>query len=128
MLYYMSQIKKLTKEDIKHNAKMYDIYHEQFKMDDGWLPGNKEDNFEYMMRLMEFTGVPLSGTSCLDVGCGTGDLSLFLRKRGIKNYTGYDIYTPSLKKAHKKYPNETFILEDFLAAPIRKKFHYVFCS
>lgn len=124
----MQKRQKLTTEDIKQNTKMYDQYHKEFKMDDGWLPGNKENNFEYMHRLMEFTGVPLSGTSCLDVGCGSGDLSRFLRQRGVKKYVGYDIYEPSLKRARKKYPDETFVLQDFLAAPIRKKFHYVFCS
>lgn len=124
----MSKRIKLTQQEIAYNKKLYDEYHKNYHMDDGWDTGNKESNFEDMAEIAVHTGVPISGTKCLDVGCGTGDLSLFLRKRGAKEYLGVDIYAPSIKKAQKKYPTETFLLADFLAAPIRKKFDYAFCS
>lgn len=97
-------------------------------MEDGWHPGNKVANYHSMMRLPELTGVPISGASCLDVGCGSGDLSLFLRKRGMRRYVGIDIYAPSLEKAKEKYPDEKFILGDILAGDVKGKFDYVFCS
>lgn len=121
-------MKKLNDDEILNNTKVYDDYHREHKMDDGWLPGNKNENFHLLTRLVELTGIPFSGSTCLDVGCGTGDLSLFLRKLGIKKYLGVDIYEPSIKKARIKYPDETFIHDDFLAATIRRKFDYAFCS
>ncbi len=124
----MSKTIKLTNAEIAHNKKLYDEYHIAYHMDDGWDTGNKESNFIDMAEIAIYTGIPLSGTKCLDVGCGTGDLSLFLRKRGVKDYLGIDIYEPSIKKAEKKYPDETFLFKDFLAAPIRRKFDYAFCS
>ncbi len=119
---------KLKKVDIEQNTYMYDKYQRLYQMEDGWHSGNKLRNFKEMAAIAEFTGVPLSGTSCLDVGCGSGDLSLFLRKRGVKEYLGIDIYEKAIQKAREKYPRETFILDDFLAVSLRKKFHYVFCS
>ena len=119
---------KLSERDIRQNTKMYDTYLWRFRMEDGWLPGNKQINFNLMMRLTEFAGVPISGSTCLDVGCGTGDLSLFLRQRGAEKYVGIDIYERSLREAREKYPDQTFIQDDFLAHPFSRKFDYAFCS
>ncbi len=118
----------LTKDDIALTTRLYDEYHEQYGMEDGWDKNHKQDNFAYMMRLPELTGVPISGSTCLDVGCGTGDLSLFLRKRGMKDYLGIDIYKTSVERAREKYPSEKFLLGDFLNMRIRRKFDYAFCS
>jgi SAM-dependent methyltransferase len=119
---------KLTQRDIHQNTLMYDRYFEKFHLEDGWLPGNQQINFKLMMRLTEFTGIPISGSSCLDVGCGTGNLSLFLKQRGAAKYVGIDIYEPSLKKAREKYPDEIFIQDDFLAHEFTQSFDYSFCS
>ncbi len=124
----MNKPKKLETEDIKNNTKIYDTYVKVWRMEDAWLPGNKENNFSEMMKLVELTGIPISGATCLDVGCGTGDLSLFLRQRGSRDYLGIDIYGLSLKKARARYPHETFILDDFLNTKIKRKFDYGFCS
>ncbi len=124
----MHKRKKLSEEDVAENKRLYDLYHNSFQMEDGWYPGNKEKNFAYLVKIAQLTNVSLSGTSCLDVGCGTGDFSLFLRERGVTGYLGLDIYEPSLKKARKKYPHESFLLGDFLAFPITTSFTYVFCS
>lgn len=120
--------KTLSLADIAHNTERYDVYHNVFKMEDGWHKGNRERNFALLLKIADFTGVPISGTTCLDVGCGTGELSQWLRQRGAKQYLGIDIYEPSLKKAHAKYPHETFLHQDFLAAQFNQKFDYVFCS
>jgi SAM-dependent methyltransferase len=119
---------KLSSNDINQNTKMYDLYFDRFHMENGWLPGNQQINFSLMLRLTEFTGVPISGTSCLDVGCGTGDFSAILRQHGAKKYVGIDIYDTSLQKARQKYPDETFLQDDFLAHKFTSKFDYAFCS
>lgn len=118
----------LSKKDIDQNTVMYDKYHTVFKMEDGWHSGNKANNYTLMLQLVEFTGIPISGAACLDVGCGSGDLSYELRRRGAKSYKGLDIYKPSLSKAQMKYPTEQFIEADFLSYSFKRTFDYVFCS
>jgi SAM-dependent methyltransferase len=114
--------------DIHKNHKIYDAYINDFHMEDGWLKGNKEYNFFELVKLAKLTGVPIRGKKCLDVGCGTGDLSALLRKHGMRDYIGIDIYKPSLSTARKRYPNETFVLGDFLAGDVTGVFDYAFCS
>lgn len=122
------KILSLPYADIKSNTEIYDRYYEVYRMEDGWLPGNKEKNYQEMLFLPEYAGVPLKGTSCLDIGCGTGDFSKWLRDRGIARYTGIDIYEPSLEKARFKYPKEKFMNRDVLSKPLHQQFHYAFCS
>lgn len=117
---------KLTAKDILHNTAMYDVYHEEYGMEDGWRDGDKKYIYPFMLRFPEITGIPISGTTCLDVGCGIGDLSVPLRQRGARDYLGIDLYGPSIEKAKEKYPQEKFIEGDFLAVPLRRKFDYVF--
>jgi SAM-dependent methyltransferase len=122
----MAKISTLNPKDIQHNTKVFNEYI-GLGMKDGWLPGNQLDNFTSLIKLAEFTQVPLQNTSVLDVGCGTGDLSKFLRAIGIKKYVGIDIYVPSLEQAWEKYPNESFIYGDVLTE-IKQQFDYVFSS
>lgn len=120
--------KKLTEADIQKNTRMYDLYHNEYLMEDGWLPGNKEANFQAMLKLPVLAGVSLKGTSCIDVGCGSGDLSVVLRRKGVHEYFGIDIYKPSIQKAKEKYPNQTFLFADFLSLTFHQIFDYAFCS
>lgn len=124
----MNKIWHFSEEDKALNRKLYDEYFEQFHWVDGWDRGSKYDNFERMMHLVDLTGFPISGASCLDVGCGTGDLSLFLRKRGCRRYVGLDIYEPALNQAREKYADELFIEGDLLAGVVKGRFDYVFAS
>jgi SAM-dependent methyltransferase len=121
-------MKRISAEDIERNTKMYDEYIHDFHMDNGWHPGNQQYNFKILAKITDLTGIPFTDTDILDVGCGTGDLSAFLRKKNIKNYTGIDIYTPSLDIARRRYPRETFIQGDLLTGIITKKFDYAFSS
>ncbi len=107
---------------------MYKESHSIYHWVDGWDRNEKMQNFLDLMHLPELTGFPISGASCLDVGCGTGDLSLFLRKRGARQYLGVDIYEESLEKAQEKYPQEKFLNQDILAKPLKQTFDYGFCS
>ncbi|MBU0975733.1 MAG: class I SAM-dependent methyltransferase [Patescibacteria group bacterium] len=70
----------------------------------------------------------LDNCSVLDVGCGLGDLSFYLRNR-FKNikYEGFDIVPEMVENAKKKYPDEKFNLSDI--DDYRKgSFDYVFAA
>ena len=81
-----------------------------------------------MMEIIALTDVSLDNTSCLDVGCGTGDLSAFVKKLGATEYVGVDLYKPAIDKAKRKYPEEKFIWADFLKVQLKQKSDYAFCS
>lgn len=124
----MVKLRQFHKTDLARNTRIYNLYHEEYGWIDGWNRGSKMDNYERMIHLSKFAKTPLRGKSCLDIGCGTGDFSLFLRKRGTKGYLGVDIYEPSLKKARDKYPQEIFLNADLLAGEVRGKYDFAFCS
>ena len=118
---------KLSAKDIARNNKMYDMITATGNPD-YWFGTHKEDNYQRLARIAEFTKMPLKGSSCLDVGCGTGDFSRFLRQNGVSQYLGIDLYEPSLHFAKEKYPHEKFRLLDLLSWETNEKFDHVFCS
>ncbi len=118
---------KISKTDKELHEKIY-RYFDEHGIDDGWVPGSKEFNFELLTKIQEFTGVRLRGSSCLDVGCGTGDLSRWLRNQGISHYRGFDLLPFAIAKAKAKYPKEVFVLGDFLASNIAETYDYAFAS
>ncbi|MBI2658322.1 class I SAM-dependent methyltransferase [Candidatus Woesearchaeota archaeon] len=120
-------MQKLSAKDIARNDRMYGMIAATGNPD-YWFGTHKEDNYQRLARITEFTKVPLNGTKCLDVGCGTGDFSKFLRKNGVSGYFGVDVYEPSLHFAREKYPHEKFKLIDLLEWETDEKFDYVFCS
>ena len=119
---------KITEKDKEINDKLYQEY-EKLKMEDGWNTGDKNSNYHKLIKIAEYAKATYFNATILDVGCGTGDLSAFLREKNIKSYIGIDIYAPAIIKAKNKYPTEEFILGDVLndALP-RKKYDFVFCS
>jgi SAM-dependent methyltransferase len=121
-------VKRFSQKDIEQNTKMYDEYINEYHMDNGWHPGNQLYNFKALSRITDLTGVSFKGRDILDVGCGTGDLSAFLRKKKINTYVGIDIYKPFLREARRKYPHERFLEGDLLAGVITDSFDYAFCS
>lgn len=66
----------------------------------GW--GSKESQ---EIRFRIFSSLMERGKSVLDVGCGLGDFSKFVKK---SDYVGYDILPAMVKAAKKKYPNLKF--------------------
>lgn len=123
----MSNPKSYTITDKLINNQIYRSFLESH-LDDGWTRNDKFENFEYLIKITEFAKKSPSGASCLDVGCGTGDLSYFLQKYSIGKYTGIDIFEPGVKKAREKYPDQTFVMDDFLEYKFNNKFDFVFCS
>lgn len=114
-------------KDFLINADIY-RYFLKSKRDDGWTKEDKFENFEYLVKIEEFANTSLNYASCLDVGCGTGDLSLFLEKYNIKEYLGIDIFEGSINVALEKYPKQNFLQGDFLSYPFKNTFDFVFCS
>src|SRR5579871_881328 len=123
----MGRLDTLSRQDKKLNTLLYDQY-KRLHMEDGWYDGEKLRKYKEMMQIIALTDVSLDNTSCLDVGCGTGDLSAFTKKLGATDYLGVDIYKPAIDSARKKYPDEKFIWGDFLKVRLKQKFDFAFCS
>jgi hypothetical protein len=52
----------------------------------------------------------------------------FLREKGIGNYLGIDVLSPSIEVARLKYPGAPFRQGDVLVEPQGETFDFVFCS
>lgn len=59
----------------------------------------------------------LNNSALLDVGCGFGDMLIFLSERGIKisSYIGIDISNSAINICKNKYPNQQFYLTDIFS-------------
>lgn len=70
----------------------------------------------------------ISGKSLLDVGCGFGDLSGYLRRQGITvKYTGYDLSSKLIEIAKRRNPSANFEVKDILSEDFGK-FDYIITS
>lgn len=116
-----------SQTDLIINHRIYSDYL-QLGIDDGWSSNDKQDNFKLMMEITKYTNTPITKATILDVGCGTGDFVAYLSNKKIKEYVGIDIFGPAIEKARQKFPQHTFIYDDFLKYNFRKKFDFVFCS
>lgn len=116
-----------SKKDKDINDSFYG-YFLRHNMDDGWGDNDKYGNFQLLTDITQFTKNPLKNSSILDVGCGTGDLWDYLFQRGVKDYTGIDIYQMSVEYARMKYPQAHFVIGDFLLNEFERTFDYVFSS
>lgn len=119
---------RLGLPDLEANAHIYQKYITWWGRPDGWSGQMQRDNFEILEIIEGFAGIPLAGSSCLDVGCGTGELFPFLRDRKAGSYLGIDVLSPSIVSAREKYPEGIFRQGDFLVEPRDERFDYVFCS
>jgi SAM-dependent methyltransferase len=109
------------------NREIYDRFNSK-KFYNGWAPEVQRANFNVFTLIEKHVGFPLKGSSCLDVGCGTGELAGFLRDRGVSRYLGIDIVSSSIELARQRNPEMTFRQGDFLIDPKSEAFDFVFCS
>lgn len=79
-----------------------------------------------MAQLMIRDGV----RSVLDLGCGSGQLALLLRDRGLPSYCGIDFSRKRIDWARKNCPGFTFVLGDVFESDLIDTFLYdaVICS
>lgn len=123
-----NKLTNMHPDDLIHNTRVYARYISSGMGIDGWGQSDKAYNFSIMATIADKAESSLEGASILDVGCGTGDLSFFLRKKHILHYLGVDINQTSLAKAKEKYPTENFMFADILAGELKESFDFVFCS
>ena len=91
--------------------------------------GSRESQF---LRFAVLAGVGrLHGATVLDVGCGLGDLLLWLRDAGVAvDYTGLDLTPPMVEVARRRFPGERFEVGSLLDAGerLRPSYDFVFAS
>ena len=113
----------------RHYEHRIDTGRENFDVLDWASAESQNARFEVLV-----VNVDLQDKSLLDVGCGLGDLSTFLKDRKINvHYTGLDIIEKMLTAAAAKHPNAKFICGDMFAEdasplPEGNIFDVVFCS
>lgn len=123
----MEMLSALTQEDLIVNSSAYD-YFMRIGVDDGWESKNKSSNFLNLIKIADLSGTSLKDSSCLDVGCGTGDFTPFLRRREVRSYTGIDVFGPVVVLAQRKYPDAEFIAGDFLTTSLPGEYDFSFMS
>lgn len=113
--------KNLIIEIYKKKLKLFDIYKPQAVF---W-----NDQFSQHIRFKVLSDIgDIKNSSILDVGCGLGDLSFYLRSRFKEFvYEGIDIVPEMIANAKRKYSQENFKVADVYDYT-EKKFDYVLAS
>lgn len=127
----------MQKDLLKFMTKKFDyikeIYNRRFNdnslnkiLKQGW--GSKSSQILRFKILSEIGS--LKNKSILDIGCGMGDFFIYIKKKGILNYTGIDIsdYFINYSKNKFKEKNVNFICGNFLTHKFDKKYDYIFLS
>ena len=111
--------KRLNARDLMNLGSLYHWLRKEGDQN-GWNygpdcdPAFQQANFDRLLRIGALSGHSLEGASCLDVGCGTGDLSQRWRDVDGGIYRGLDPLGFQLDEAQKRYPDETFLAGEFL--------------
>ena len=125
----VSLSKCMKKADIKYIRNLYNKRYkskiQNYKIQ-GW--GTKKSQLK-RFEILSKIGL-LKNKSILDIGCGLGDLNIFLRKKKIKKYTGIDISDLFIKHCEKKFrkDNSKFINDDFLNYRFKENYDFIFMS
>ena len=110
--------------EAKLNSNYYNKFWQKYEL-------NNEDKIRSLFIQRNLKKLNIKNTEILDLGCGYGWMSNFLKKFG--NYTGVDFSNSSIEFANKNFKeNGNFILADemslTLGLPIEKKFDIIVCS
>lgn len=111
----MIDINQISQNTIERYTKRYDSFGKDIKTL-GW--GSEEQQiyrFENTIQAADF-----SNKSILDIGCGFGDYSKFLKKNSIniKSYTGWDINPVLIDEANNKASESAFLVFNLANDPI----------
>lgn len=84
---------------------------------------------EFVANYFREANINLKGKKALELGCGTGNMTLKLKDQGVDLYSidiSRDMLTIAEEKARKKRAKVTFLNEDMVNFSISKKFDFVF--
>ncbi len=119
----------LPREAFLRNHTFYTRQRRETIYPDGWDEQYKAANFNHLFEIYAKTGQRPDRTTCLDMGCGTGDLYRHYRSYGGQNYRGIDIYSPAIADAKQKYPSGNFRFGDmFEIDESGEQFDFAFAS
>lgn len=81
-------------------------------------------------RYIEIThDLDFAGKSILDVGCGFGDIIPYIRvKTGDFKYTGTDLMPEFVQEGQKRYPEHTFVEQNYFEVLPEKHYDIIICS
>ncbi len=71
------------------------------------------EDWEFINEIEDFASNFEPNSTIVDLGCGSGYITEFLTKKDL-NAIGIDFSSEMIKIAKKKYPNNRFILDDFI--------------
>jgi len=112
--------KKTHDAIIKHYNDLYKI-HGQRPGALGWLKGRQNIRFRVVSEIGK-----MQNSKILDVGCGFGDLSSFLKSQYQIKYLGVDINPKFIEIAKQRNPKTRFEVRDIEKKKIKEKFDWVF--
>jgi len=112
--------KKIYDAIIKHYNDLYKIYGQKPGAL-GWLKGRQNIRFRVMSEIGK-----MQNSKILDVGCGFGDLSLFLKSKYRIKYLGIDINPKFIEIAKQRNLKTRFQVRDIEKRKFNEKFDWVF--
>ena len=71
------------------------------------------EDWEFINEIEDFVSNFEPNSTIVDLGCGSGYITEFLTKKNL-NAIGIDFSSEMIKIAKEKYPNNRFILDDFI--------------
>lgn len=87
---------------------------------------SQENVFSRHNAILEVVTPAVSGCSLLDVGCGYGSLLETLQRRNSEiAYTGIDVVSSLIASGRRKYPQQTWINDDFIHWAPHARYDYV---
>jgi len=125
---FLFWVKPLKDKDKKRLIRLYEDRYTKYGYDIktvGW--GSVESQRLRFKILCDIAD--LHGLAVCDLGCGFGDVYLYLQERfGNVNYHGIDISEKLIAEARSKYPKASFEVRDILKESPPQKFDFVLCS
>lgn len=110
------------KIQLEHYSKEFAVYGEDVRSLGHSSLKSQESKLKVFSEIVDF-----NNKSVLDVGCGFGDLYIFLEKRGVhpRKYVGIDINPKVIEVARKRLPKVKFEVRDIMDSGLKDKFDFV---
>lgn len=93
-----------------------------------WDAPESHEFYEKIVELLKLHKIDLNGKSIADLGCGNGNLLLYIsRHYSLKDCYGYEFSKEALKLAKDIFPEASYSYHNILD-PVGKKFDFVFST